>query len=147
MEKTNKFIQFFTDKEFRQNQWKIFKFRFSMLPGIRHVLSWWFAIRFALKIKDLGSWDQYVAEKSLEMASKKTILMCALIRLYAYLAAEDESRKDEDFYTTQKEVLECEYWKELPELADFKKWISEITPKERNADKVLDVLKKYNKPE
>lgn len=148
MEKQNsKFILFFKDKDFRKFKLQQLKFRISMLPGIRHIFSWWFAFKFAKKTQDMSPWDRYVAEKNLERTSRKTIFICALLRLYACIASQDEYRNAEEFLTTKNEVLKCEYWKEVPELADFKKWIENITPEERDADRVMDVLQKYNKPE
>lgn len=148
MEKqTSKFILFFKDKEFRKFKLEQLKFRISMLPGIKHIISWWFAFKFANKTQDMSSWDRYVAEKELERISRKTIFTCALLRLYACIASQEEHRNAEEFLTMKNEVLECEYWKEVPELADFRKWIENITPEERDADRVMDVLQKYNKPE
>ncbi len=148
MEKqSSKFILFFKDKEFRKFKLEQLKFRISMLPGIRHIISWWFAFKFAKKTQDMSSWDRYVAEKDLERTSRKTIFICALLRLYACIASQEEYRNAEEFLTTKNEVLECEYWKDVPELADFKKWVEKITPEERDADRVMDVLQKYNKPE
>lgn len=148
MEKQDsKFILFFKDKEFRKNKLKQLKFRISLLPGIRHIISWWFAIKFAKKTQDMSSWDRYVAEKNLERTTRKTTFVCALIRLYACIASQEEYRNAEEFLTTKKEVLECEYWNEVPELADFKKWVEQITPEERDADRVMNVLQEYNKPE
>ena len=148
MEKqTSKFVLFFKDKEFRKFKLEQLKFRISMLPGIKHIISWWFAFKFANKTQDMSSWDRYVAEKELERISRKTIFTCALLRLYACIASQEEHRNAEEFLTMKNEVLECEYWKEVPELADFRKWIENITPEERDADRVMDVLQKYNKPE
>ncbi|MBQ7410080.1 MAG: hypothetical protein IJW20_01705 [Clostridia bacterium] len=148
MEKsTNSFVLFFTDKDFRKSKIQYLKFRISLLPGIRHILSWIFAFRYAMKTKDLSPWDQHVAKMNLERASRKTIFICALIRLYGCIAAEEEYRNTEGFLTTKKEVLECEYWKDVPELSDFKNWIENITPEERDAERVLNVLRKYNTPE
>lgn len=62
------------------------------------------------------------------------------------MACHDEYHNAEELLTTQKEVLECEYWENDPELADFRKWVENITPEERDADCVMDVLQKYNKP-
>ena len=95
----------------------------------------------------MSSWDRYVAEKELERISRKTIFTCALLRLYACIASQEEYRNAEEFLTMKNEVLECEYWKEVPELVDFRKWIENITPEERDADRVMNVLQKYNKPE
>lgn len=148
MEKqTSKFILFFKDKEFRKKQLEQLKFRISLLPGIRHILSWWFAFKFAKKTKNMSSWDRYVAEKNLERTSRKTIFVCALLRLYACIASQDEHRNEEEFLTTKKEVLECTFWNDVPELADFKAWIENISPEERDADRIMNVLQKYNKPE
>ena len=148
MEKqTSKFVLFFKDKEFRKFKLEQLKFRISMLPGIKHIISWWFAFKFANKTQDMSSWDRYVAEKELERISRKTIFTCALLRLYACIASQEEYRNVEEFLTTKNEVLECEYWKDVPELADFRKWVEDITPEERDADRVMDVLQKYNKPE
>lgn len=148
MEKqTSKFVLFFKDKEFRKFKLEQLKFRISMLPGIKHIISWWFAFKFANKTQDMSSWDRYVAEKELERISRKTIFTCALLRLYACIASQEEYRNAEEFLTMKNEVLECEYWKEVPELVDFRKWIENITPEERDADRVMNVLQKYNKPE
>ncbi len=148
MEKqTSKFILFFKDKDFRKFKLEQLKFRISLLPGIKHIISWWFAFKFANKTQDMSSWDRYVAEKELERTSRKTIFTCTLLRLYACIASQEEYRNAEEFLTTKNEVLECEYWKEVPELADFKKWVENITPEERDADRVMNVLQKYNKPE
>lgn len=148
MEKTtSKFILFFKDKEFRETKIKQLKFRISLLPGVRHVISWWFGFKFAMKTKDMSSWDQHVAKMNLERTARKTTFVCALLRLYANIAAQDEYRNDEDFLTAKREVLECEYWKDVPELNEFKQWIENITPDERDAQRVMDVLEKYNKPE
>lgn len=148
MEKqTSKFILFFKDKEFRNFKLKQLKFRISMLPGIRHIISWWFAIKFTKKTQDLSPWDRHVAEMELKRTTRKTTFVCALLRLYACIASQEEYRNVEEFLTTKNEVLECEYWKDVPELADFRKWIEDITPEERDADRVMDVLQKYNKPE
>lgn len=148
MEKSkNSFILFFTDKDFRKSKIQYLKFRISLLPGIRQILSWWFAFQYAMKTKDLSPWDQHVAKMNLERTSRKTIFVCALIRLYGQISAQDEYRNPEDFLTTKKEVLECEFWKDVPELSDFKKWVESLSPEERNAEPVMDVLKKYNKPE
>lgn len=144
---SSKFILFFKDKEFRKNTLQQLKFRIVLLPGIRHIISWLFAFKFAKKTQDMSSWDRYVAEKDLERTSRKTIFICALLRLWAYIASQGESRNEEEFLTSKNEVLECEYWKDVPELADFRKWIENITPDERDADRIMDVLQKYNKPE
>ena len=95
----------------------------------------------------MSSWDRYVAEKDLERTSRKTIFICALLRLYACIASQEEYRNAEEFLTTKNEVLECAYWKDVPELTDFRKWVENITPEEHDADRVMDVLQKYNKPE
>lgn len=118
-----------------------------MLPGIRHIISWWFGVKFAMKTQDMSSWDKHVAKMELEKTARKTTFICALLRLYACIASEDEYRNDEEFLVTKKEVLECEYWKDVPELSEFKTWIENITPDERDAAKVMNVLEKYNKPE
>lgn len=148
MEKTtSKFILFFKDKEFRETKIKQLKFRICLLPGVRNVISWWFGFKFAMKTKDMSSWDQHVAKMNLERTTRKTTFVCALLRLYANIAAQDEYRNDEEFLTAKREVLECEYWKDVPELSEFKQWIENITPDERDAQRVMDVLQKYNKPE
>ena len=87
------------------------------------------------------------SEKDLERTSRKTIFICALLRLYACIASQEEYRNAEEFLTTKNEVLECAYWKDVPELTDFRKWVENITPEEHDADRVMDVLQKYNKPE
>lgn len=135
-----KFMLFFKDKTFRCNEISQWKFRNSMLPGIRHILSWWFAIKFAWRIKELDPWEQHVAKTNLERTSRKTIWVCSLLRLYGYYMAEDEYRNPEEFEIIKKEVLECEYWKDVPVLKDFKIWIENSTSEERNGDKVMAIL-------
>lgn len=61
--------------------------------------------------------------------------------------AEDEYRNPEEFEIIKKEVLECEYWKDVPVLKDFKIWIENSTSEERNGDKVMAILQEYNKAE
>lgn len=148
MEKTtSKFILFFKDKEYRKTRLERLKLRICLLPGIRHITSLWFGIKFAMKTKDMSPWDQHVAKMNLEKASRKTAFVCALLRLYANVVSQDDLRNDEEFLTTKNEVLECEYWKDVPELSEFKKWVENITPDERDGNPIMDVLEKYNKPE
>lgn len=148
MEKqTSKFILFFKDKDFRKKKFQQLKFRISLLPGVRHIIAWWFAFKFTSETQDMSPWDKHVAKMNLERTARKTTFVCALLRLYACIASQEEYRNSEEFLTTKNEVLECEYWKDVPELAEFKRWVENITPDERNADRVMDVLQKYNKPE
>lgn len=144
---TNKFILFFKDKEFRSNTFKYLKFRFCLLPGVRNIISWWVGFKFAMKTKDMSSWDQHVAKMNFERSARRTTFVCALIRLYACITAQDEYRNDEDFLANKRDVLECEYWKDVPELSEFKSWIESVTPEERNSEIIKNVLEKYTKPE
>lgn len=144
---TNRFLQFFQGKEFRSNTLKYLNFRLRLLPGIRNVLSWWFAFKYAMRTKDLTPWEQHVEKMNLERTSRKITFMCRLITLYAYITAQDEYRDAEEFQIAKSEVLQCEYWRDLPELSEFKKWIENVTPDERNGEPIKDVLDKYNKPE
>ena len=143
----SKFILFFKDKDFRKNKIEQIKFRISMLPVIRHVISWRLAIKFAKKTKDMDPWDRHVAEMNIKKTTSKTTFVCTLLRLYACIVSQDEYRNAEEFLATKNEVLQCEYWKDVPELTNFKKWVESITPEERNGETVMNILQMFNKPE
>ena len=140
---TNKFVLFFTDATFRKKMLQQLKFRFMLLPGIRHVVSWWFAFTFVMKTKDLDRWQQHVARKNLERSAKQTTFICALIRLSGCISATDEYRDTNEFLLAKSEVLSCEYWREVPELFDLKAWIESIGPEERNNEPLQNFFEKY----
>lgn len=143
--KKNKFILFFTNKRFRREKLQQLKFRLTLLPGIRHLVSWWLAFEFMMKTKDLDNWEQHVAKKTLEKHSRQTAFICALIRLSGCINAKDEYRNTEEFLLTKAEVLECEYWNEVPELSYLKTWIENVHPEERNDEPLQEFFEEYLK--
>ena len=140
--KKNKLVLFFTDKRYRFATLELLKINFTTLPGIKHIISLWKSWRFFKKTEHMDSWESYVAIKNEECWNEKFVFTCRLIRLYASIMADDEHRNDEDFLKHKQEVLECKLMSE-ESLREFREWIENITPDERDGTRVKDVFDEY----
>ena len=141
--KKNKFLLFFTDKNYRFATLELLKIKFTTLPGIKHIISLCAQWRFYKKTQHMDSWERHVALKNVEYWNEKFVFTCKLIRLYASIMAEDEYRNDEDFLKNKQEVLECKLMAEEEDLREFREWVKSITPDERDGSRVKDVFDRY----
>lgn len=138
----NKLVLFFTDKRYRFATLQQLKIWFTTLPGIKHIISFWVQWRFFKKTEHMDSWERYVAIKNEESWNEKFVFTCRLIHLYTSIVAEGEYRNDEDFLKSKQEVLECKLMAE-EDLREFREWVENITPAERDGTRVKDVFDKY----
>lgn len=140
--KKNKLVLFFTDKKYRFATLELLKIKFTTLPGIKHIISLCAQWRFYKKTQHMDSWERYVSLKNAETWYETFSFTCKLIRLYASIMAEGEYRNDGDFLKNKQEVLECKLMAE-EELREFREWVENITPDERDGSLVKDVFDRY----
>jgi hypothetical protein len=133
---------FFTDKTYRRAKLKGCVVKFCALPGVKHIISWWWAWKFYQKTKKMTPWERYLARKQLEWQSKILAFGCKLVCLMVCIMAEE--RNDEEFLRWRKAVLEDPHINSN-DLKDFKAWLEQITPEERNYAPVQKIIEFYTK--
>ena len=140
--KNNKIVLFFTDKMYRKATLEWMKIKFSTLPGISHIISFWVQWRFFKKTQHMDSWERHVALKNFEHQTEEFVFALRLIRLYTSIMAEGELRNDEDFLKCKQEVLECKMMEQV-NLREFREWVEGITPDETDGSRVKAVFDSY----
>lgn len=130
----------FTDKYYRWAILERLKLNLISLPGVKNIISWYYAYKMHKKMKNIDRWEQYVLLRKMENDSIKSTFISALIRLEVCIMAEGEIK--ELFEKAKSDVLCNEIIKE-PKYKDFKEWLEGIDSSEKDYSRVKELINSF----
>ncbi len=133
---------FFTDSNYRRLVRENIKFKIIAMPGIKHIISWYYSYKWNKKHKDESQWEQYIKFKEFESSAKEFCFLSALIRLQACMMAENV--EEEDFQEAKNDVLNADVIHDS-KYAEFKKWVECIDSTEKDYSKVKELIDNLSK--